>query len=298
MALTPAPVNSGAIVGFAETDAGVYAVSGSGRVYRSTGGPFLELFAFPGKQPVDFEASASGHFFIITTVHFMECAADCGDAGAWVDRQITPSNEVLDSLCVIDGNHVLAIGSRGGSDDGISYRWDGTTLAANAQLIGVTGPDNCWRGASGDFFIPGDDTVLRYSPTLESFAPEPTVTPMAGWRGGGSSPGHEWVTGLGPVIAERGLSSWTNVFAPSGSSGASIITVVGISPTLAFAFGGGPSSSGQAGYRFDGSSWVAMTPDLPVINIAFSSFRTAAGVVYVGGYDSNQMPVIVRGARR
>lgn len=294
--MNPAPASSGAIVGFAETDAGIYAVSGSGRVYRSSGGAFTELFAFPGMQPLDFEGSASGHFFIVTTVHFLECASDCGDAGAWVDRQISAANEVLDSLCVIDGDHVLAIGSRGGANDGVSYRWNGTTLAANAVLLGVGHPDNCWKGASGEFFIPAEDTVLRYTPGSESFTPEPTG-PMAGWRGGGSSPGHEWVTGLGPVIAERGQTSWTNVFAPTGGSG-SITTVVGISPTLAFAFGGGFSSSGQAGYRFNGTSWSAMTPDVPVMNVAFSSFRASDGTFYVGGYDANQFPVIVRGVRR
>ncbi len=298
VALNPTPVNSGGIVGFAETDAGLYAVSSSGRLYRSTGGAFSELFAFPGLQPADFEASASGHLFILSTVHFLECDADCGDAGAWTDRQISAANEALDSLCVVDGSHVLAIGSRGGASDGVSYRWNGTTLATTAAMIGAVSPENCWRSASGDFFIPADDTVLRYSPASEGFTPEPTMTPMTGWRGGGSSPGHEWVTGLGPVIAERGQSSWTNVFAPTGNSGSSIVSVVGISPTLAFAFGAGGTSTGQAGYRFDGSNWTAMTPDVPVLNGTRSAFRSSSGVVYVGGYDGNQSPVIIRAARR
>ncbi len=298
VALNPTPVNSGGIVGFAQTDAGLYAVSSSGRLYRSTGGAFNELFAFPGLQPVDFEGSASGHLFILTTVHFLECDSDCSDAGAWTDRTISASNEVLDSLCVIDGSHVLAIGARGNPDDGIAYRWNGATLASTASMIGGVAPDNCWRGASGDFFIPADDTVLKYSPSSEGFTPEPTMTPMTGWRGGGSSPGHEWVTGLGPVIAQRGQSSWTNVFAPSGTSGSSIVSVVGISPTLAFAFGAGGTSSGQAGYRFDGSNWSAMTPDVPVLNGTYSTFRSSAGVVYVGGYDGSQSPVIIRAARR
>lgn len=297
LSFNPPPTNSGAIVGFAETDAGVYAVSGSGRVYRSTGGPFIELFSFPGLQPVDFEASAAGHFFIISTVHFLECAADCGDAGAWIDRVISPSNEVLDSLCVIDGNHALAIGTRGGANDGISYRWDGNVLAPTAALIGAVGPDNCWKGASGDFFIPADDTVLRYTPGAESFTPEPTMA-TSGWRGGGSSPGHEWVTGSGPIIAERGQSSWTQVYAPTGTSTSAIVSVIGVSPTLAFAFGAGFTSSGQVGYRFNGTTWSPLTPDLPVMNVSFSAFRSASGAIYVGGYDAMQYPAIVRGARR
>ncbi len=295
--LSPAPATSGAIVGLAETDAGIFAVSGSGRVYRSTGGAFNELFAFPGLQPLDFEVSDDGHFFIISTVHFLECASNCADAGAWTDRTISPSNEILDSLCVISGDHVLAVGSRGSSSDVIAYRWNGTTLATSAITVGATGPENCWRGASGEFFIPADDTVLRYTPSSESFTFEPTATP-SNWRGGGSSPGHEWLVGAGPVIAERGSSSWTNVFMPTGTSGSSIVTVVGVSPTLAFAFGAGGTSSGQAGWRYDGTSWSAINPDIPTINVAYSSLQTSAGVIYVGGYDTNQYPAIVRAARR
>lgn len=296
LTLSPAPTNSGAIVGFAETDAGIWAMSGSGRLYRSTGGPFTEVLAFAGLQPLDFEASASGHFFIVTTVHFLECAADCADAGAWSDRLIAATDEVLDSLCVIADDHVLAVGSKGNGNDGVSYRWDGAIMGATATTLGASRPDNCWQGASGDFFIPADDNVVRYSSVAESFALEP-AGPFLGWRGGGSSPGHEWVTGGGPTIAERGGSNWTNVYTPSGL-GSTITTVIGISPTLAFAFGGGPSSSGQAGYRFNGTAWSAITPDVPVLNIAFSAFRSSSGAVYVGGYDANQLPVIIRGARR
>lgn len=294
LTLNPAPSNSGNIVGFAETDAGIYALSGSGRLYRSSGGPFTELFAFPSLQPLDFEASASGHFFIVTTVHFLECGTGCDSAANWVDRTISASAEVLDSLCVVDDNHVLAIGNQGGGYDGIAYRWNGTTLASSPTMLGVTDPTDCWKGASGDFFIPADDTVVRYAPGSQAFTLE-TAGPMPSWRGGGSSPGHEWVTGLGPVIAERGQTSWTTVF--TGSAG-SLNTVVGISPTLAFAFGGGFNSSGQAGFRFNGTTWSAMTPDLPVMNVAQSSFRASDGTVFVGGNDANQFPVIVRGSRR
>ncbi len=296
--MNPAPANSGAIVGFAETDAGIFAVSGSGRVYRSTGGAFTELFAFPGLQPLDFEATASGHFFILSTVRFLECASNCADAGAWSNTQISASNEVLDSLCVVDGAHVLAVGGRGAADDGISYRWNGTSLATTAALLGVVSPQNCWRGATGDFFIPARDTVLRYAPGTESFTAEPTMTPMSGWRGGGSSPGHEWVSGNGPTIAERGQTSWATVYSPTGTGGAAIVSIIGISPTLAFAFGSGASSAGQTGYRFNGTSWSTMSPDLPVINQTASAFRASDGTIYVGGNDSNLYAVILRGARR
>ena len=97
------------------------------------------------------------------------------------------------------------------------------------------------------------------------------------------------------MIAERGQTTWTDVFTDSA---ASIVSVVGISPTLAFAFGGGFSSSGQAGFRFNGTSWSAMTPDIPVMNVSFSAFRGSDGTVYVGGYDASQFPAIVRGVRR
>ncbi len=296
MTLNPAPGNAGSIVGFAETDAGIFAISSSGRLYRSTGGPFAEQFAFPGLQPRDFEGSASGHLFMLTTVNFLHCATNCADAGAWAQTTISAGDEVLNALCVIGDDHVLALGGKGGADNGVSYRWNGTQLAASGMALGFYSPRNCWKGASGDFFIPVDDNVLRYSTTTEGFTAEPTGT-MAGWRGGGSSPGHEWVSGLGPVISERGASSWATAFNPSGTSGA-ITAIIGVSPTLAFGFGGGFTSDGQSGYRYDGVSWSAMNPDLPSLNQAASAFRTSAGVIYVGGNDASQMPIIVRGARR
>jgi hypothetical protein len=34
------------------------------------------------------------------------------------------------------------------------------------------------------------------------------------------------------------------------------------------------------------------------MNLAFCSLRVSDGSFYVGGYDANQFPVIIRGARR
>jgi hypothetical protein len=294
--LTPAPASSGSIVGFAQTDGGVFAVSSSGRVYRSTGGPFTELFTFPGgQQPVDFEGSAAGDLFVISTVWFHACRADCGDAGAWSQTRITASNEVLTSLCVVDGAHVLAVGGAGGANDGVFHRWDGATFAANASALGNSSPRQCWRGGSGDFFIAVDDNILRYEPQTQGFTPEPTGT-MRGWRGGGTALGTEWAAGSGPVIARRSGTSWTPVL--DRSSQGSVNVVVGVSGTEAFAFGGGFSAAGQSGWRWNGTTWTELTPDLPVMNIAVSALLTSDGTLYVGGNDQNQYPVIVRGLLR
>ena len=83
-----------------------------------------------------------------------------------------------------------------------------------------------------------------------------------------------------------------------GASSASIFSLVGISPTLSFAFGGRSTASGQAGFRFDGTRWAPMTPDIPAVNVAYSTFHSSEGAIFVGGIGADSLPVIVRGARR
>ena len=87
-------------------------------------------------------------------------------------------------------------------------------------------------------------------------------------------------------------STWTNVLTRSGEG--SVNVVVGVSATEAFAFGGGFSSSGQSGWKWNGTTWVELNPDLPLMNIAITALRTSSGTIYIGGNDQNQYPVIVR----
>jgi hypothetical protein len=202
----------------------------------------------------------------------------------------------MESLCVVDRNHVIAVGAQGSGDDGVMHRWDGSTFATNPTTIGSVRPRRCWKGASGDFFIPVDDNVLRYSPTGESFTPE--ATPMTSiWRGGGSGAGRDFVCGSGPTIWERGpVPTWAPRFTLSSMGSINVIAVV--SSTVAFGFGAGFTASGQAGYRFDGTSWAALNPDLPGLYGAHAAFSASDGRLYIGGDDSNFLPLILRATPR
>jgi hypothetical protein len=293
--LSPPATNSGSIVGFAETDGGTFAVSSSGRVYRSTGGPFVELFTLSDGQPVDFEGSPQGELFAISTVWFYACMSDCGDAGAWTQTRISAANEVMTSLCVVSGTHAIAVGAAGGNDDGVYHSWNGTTFTAASTALGYRSPRQCWRAASGDFYFPVGDAVLRYEPGTMGFTPE--QTPSMSWRGGGSALGSEWVAGLGPVISRRASGgTWTPVL--TRSSEGAVNVVLGVSGTEAFAFGGGFNANGQSGWRWNGTAWAELNPDLPLMNTAVSAIRLSNGTIYVGGNDQNQYPVIVRGLFR
>ncbi|MBL8909287.1 MAG: hypothetical protein JNM17_01165 [Archangium sp.] len=289
--MTPAPTNSGSIVGLAENDAGIWAMSGSGRLYLSTGGAFTEQLVLPQGQPVDFEGAPTGELFAISTVYFSVCRSSCADAGSWTQTRITASNETMESLCVVSGSHVLAVGSAGGSNDGMYHRYDGQTFDVGSTAFAAFSPNACWRGESGDFFIPVEDAIVVYEPGSLGFTPENTPG-MPSWRGGGSALGSEWVAGSGPTIARRSGTNWTNVLTRSGEG--SVNVIVGVSATEAFAFGGGFSSSGQSGWRWNGTTWVELMPDLPLMNQAISALRTSSGTIYIGGNDQNQYPVIVR----
>ncbi len=295
--VSPTPAASGGIVGFAETDAGLLAMSGSGRLYLSTGGAFLEVRSFPGIQPLDFEGTPSGHLFFLTTVDVFDCASNCADGGAWTQGTVNPNGRALETLCVVDDANVMAVGTEGSFGAGMYFPWNGT-IAATSIPLGVDSPGNCWRGATGDLFFPAEGEVLRYAPLTSDITHE-IVGPLATtlWRGGGSTPGHEWVARPGPVLLERGSGGWTD--AGVLGTGVEFISVfVGVSPTLAFAFGGGGTADGQCGYRFNGTSWARMTPDVPAIDRARASLRASNGTLFVGGTDSNGGPAILRGTRR
>jgi hypothetical protein len=267
-------------------------MSSSGYIYRSTGGAFQQLFRLVSFVR-DFEGSPSGQMYALGSGDFWRCEGDCADAGAWVSRTVNGASASLRSVCVIDDTHVLVVGNIGGGSDAVSWRWDGVQLAAGSSSLGGTYAQDCWKGASGNLFIAAQNAVLEYSPDTGGVTPHATAVTL-NWRGGGSSPGHEWLTGSGPNIVDS-ASGWGTAF--TGTSG-SITAVVGVSESLAFGFGGGFNSQGQAGYRWDGGVWAPMNPDVPVINNTASAFRTSGGTIYVGGDDSNNLPCIIRGVRR
>jgi len=74
--------------------------------------------------------------------------------------------------------------------------------------------------------------------------------------------------------------------------------IVGVSPTLAFGFGGGGTGDGQCGYVFNGTAWAKMPTDIPAMNQARAVFRATDGTIYVGGNDVDSKPCIVVGTRR
>jgi hypothetical protein len=298
LGLTSTGSLSGTIVGLGESAGATWAMSSRGRLFRATGGAFTEVLTLTDGtttlQPVDFEVSPSGRMFVVTTVRFATCASACDQQASWTHASISASNEVLEALCVVDDAHVLALGSRGAANEGVAYRWNGTALSTTATLVGADSPRSCWRGQGGDFFIPAQDAVVRYTPSTEGFTPETTAA--TSWRGGGSAMGTEFVTAGGPLIARRSGTTWTTELTVSVSGQLNV--VLGASADEAFAFGGGPSSSGQAGYRFRGGAWAAMNPDLPVMNVARSGFRASDGRLYVGGDNANNEVCVVRGTLR
>lgn len=283
---------SGSIIGIGETDAGVWAMSSYGRLYRSQGGPFSEVVALQDAQPSAYQArsfaiSPSGRMFFVTTVWFATCGAGCESQANWTFERINASATVLTTLCVIDDTHVLAVGDTGGSNDGLSYRWNGTALNMSTTPLSVQRPAMCWKSAnSNDYLIAADDAVVRYDPVFESFTVEPTVT-MAAWTAGGAVAGHDWVFASGPRAADFTTTPrWTDVLSPSSGID-TIRAVVGISPTLTWGFGGSSSSSSQKLWRFNGTTWSAYTPDLTGFYQLQTAFRASDGSIYFGGESTS-----------
>ena len=184
----------------------------SGRVFLSAGGPFQEYVNLGGYM-VDFAASSTGHFYAARTTKFTHCASNCADAGSWSEMNVPFTSASVVALCVVNDNNVLTIGSNG-SNDGIANKWNGTTLGGS-NTIGGTNPSDCFRAASGDFYIPSQDGIVRYAPTLGSYSLE---TIPGAWRGGGSTTAGEWVTSRGPTFARHEATGWVTVGTPAPRS--------------------------------------------------------------------------------
>ncbi len=290
--LSPAPGTSADILGFTQTDAGVLAVSSAGRVYVSTGGAFTELVNLGGYY-VDFEALPNGHLFLLSPLRFKHCLSNCADAGSWTEVSVGGSGDSLSTLCAVDETNVLAIGTRS-SSTGIVFKWNGTAFEPSAS-VGADNPRDCFRAASGDYYLASDDGAARYSPSMARFYFEPITTNTA-FVGGGDSPSGEWITARGPIFARRDGGTWTPTALGTGVD--VVRAIVGVSPTLAFGFGGGGTGDGQCGYVFNGTTWSKMPTDIPAMNQARAVFRATDGTIYVGGNDVDSKPCIVVGTRR
>ncbi|PZR18780.1 MAG: hypothetical protein DI536_02555 [Archangium gephyra] len=277
--------NAGQIVGIGENDAGVWAMSSYGRLFQSTGGPFNEVLALKetdgsAYQPSDFVIASSGRMFIVTTRWVGSCASDCANQANWTFDDHNVAATALRSLCVVDDNHVLALGETGSGNEGVAYRWTGTELNLNVIPLAVDSPGRCVKSVHGDFIIPGQNGVLRYEPGLQSFTSSSSTSQLT-WRYAGSVDGHEWIFASGPRIAEEVGSVWTDTQYINGQN--TIRAVIGASPTLVWGFGGAMSSSSQKLWKFDGTRWSAVTPDLSGFYQVHVAFKAGDGTIYFGG---------------
>ncbi len=294
---------TGSIIGLGETDAGVWAMSSSGRLYRSQGGPFSEVVALQDAQPSAYQPrafviSASGRMFFVTTVWFATCASGCESQASWSFERINSGTTVLSTLCVIDDTHVLAVGDTGGSSDGVSYLWNGTSLNMSTTSLNVQRPVKCWKSANtNDYLIAAANAVVRYDPMFQSFTVEPTVS-MAAWTSGASVDGHDWVFASGPRVADFTTTPrWADVLTPASGID-TIRAVVGVSPTLTWGFGGSSSSSSQKLWRFNGTTWAAYTPDLSGFYQLHTAFRASDGSIYFGGESTSFQVALGRAVLR
>lgn len=295
------PAQTGAITGLGEAAGAIWAASDRGRVYRSTGGAFQEVLTLNDGSvlyALGMYVAPDGTLFVISTTRLARCASACDQAASWSYSSIQTADEVLESVCGTSATDVVIVASKGGANTGVAYSWNGGALGSLSSDIGATSPKGCWRSGATLYFA-ARSAVVRYA--SGSFTAEPADLLDAGvvgyqpWYGGGTINGVEHVVGFGQRIARREGGAWKSVFA--GTTG-SIRTLVQTAPSEAFAFGGGPSSSGQAAFRWDGSLWRPLLPDLPAMNVAHSVLLASDGQLYVGGDDSSSNVCVVRGTRQ
>jgi hypothetical protein len=246
-----------------------------------------------------FNATPDGVFFVLTNVRLFVCAADCQQSVNWTPYGITAADEVLETVCGNASNDVLAVGSRGGANVGVAYRFNGSALTKVSNDLGMDSPRGCWRNASGQLVFGGVDAMLTY--TGAGFTPQPLSLADAGitqqrWRTGAVIGGDEVLAGPSKRIARRLGGSGLELLLNPNASG-ELRALVAPSATEAWAFGGGPTANGSNAYAWDGQRWTEVVPRLAGLSLAHAALVTDGGVVWVGGEDDTGGPVVLAGTR-
>jgi hypothetical protein len=293
VSITTSNTNSGEMVGIVQNAAGIWALSTNSRLFLATDGGFTEQVQLKQLSnpfyPLSFRTDSTGRLFFVSTQWFGWCDSGCGNNSNWNYEQTTVSSTMLSDACAAPGGKIIAIGTQGSGYDGVAFVWANNVFpGSTSTTLGVQKPTHCWVSNSGDTLIAADSQVARYNGT--QFTTE-TTDPIP-WNGGASVPGHDWLFGQGPTIAEG--PSW-NLMPDAGTQIDRIFSAVQISSTLTWGFGWSQLSSPQLLWRFDGTRWSPQEPDISGFKIINAAMKANDGSIYFVGKDLDDKPAIGRG---
>ncbi|MBL8919933.1 MAG: hypothetical protein JNJ54_13790 [Myxococcaceae bacterium] len=277
----------------------------SGKLYRSTGGPFTELTAFVLSGLTDLFVSSSGKVYAVaqgrTAAHCL--AADCSTAGAFTTvMSATASTDSFRGLCG-SGERVVAYGVRDTST-GVLYEFDGVgpwTKVSNN--LGVSTPKDCAVGPAGEVYVIGDTGIVRYEGGATT--PEPIDLmgqPAATWQsialavqGGVIVEAFAVGGGSGYRVARRNnqTATWTSL-PPNPGAGSTLNTVLALRPSEFLAAGSGSTRF----MAWNGAAWGPATPAPPnTISSIRDAWATDEREVFLVGLDGASAYTIIRGRR-
>lgn len=288
----------GPVVGLGETGGAIVGATERGCVFRQTATGLVRVIDLTEGATAawlrGFYVSPTGVLHAMGLAQLWVCSGACEQPASWQTTAVAAGNEVLEAICGTDDAHVWLFGNRGTADDGIGYLWNGVQLATPAQLLGAPTVLGCWRSGA-TLYAAATGAVVRWDGA--GFAPELALVTgrTAQWRGGGTVGGVERVGGLNSLIGTRADGGWALEY--DAAQAGTVRAVVGVGPLEGYAFGGGASSSGQAGWRWNGLAWAPLAPDLPVMNVAHTALLASDGSLWVGGDDAAGDACLVRGAR-
>lgn len=293
------PVVSGAgpVVGVSTNATETWAVTANGFFFRATTGAFTQVPGFSSLITTGIYVAPDGMVFTAHSGNIRRCASGCTSAAS---HTLTPypGNDFV-AVCGASSSDVYFVG-QDFSANAFLVHFDGGTLTTVSANLGLTSPRACSLTASGALYVAGRRDVVRWEGGT-AWLEQANLTAL-----GTSADTHQWygvggagdevfaVGGRAHIIRRTGPGQWTLV-QTLFSTGA-LRAVAGLSAGEAYAagyLGGSPSL-----YRWDGGVWAESTnqPPSALVNTASIAVRSAHEV-FLGGSDSNQDGVVVRGTR-
>ena len=287
-----------------------------GKLYRSTGGPFVEVTGLTLNSLKDVHVTPMGKVFAVSnSSNSQVCASgDCSMAANYVPLLTDNSSDTFDGLCGF-GERVFAI-TNGGSNQAQLYEFVNNAWMKVSNDLGFTLPRKCVVGPSGEVYVLGRTFVVRYE--AGSFAQE-NVDLMgqgnAEWYdmalvfngsqvavgmlvGGIGSPGT--MTGYRYARRNPQGGGWTTLpFMQNYGDRLNAVISTGPSEFLAAGFTGGASTTARF-VEWKGTQWapvpMANQPPAVLASVVDAAAASEREVFLVGSSNSGSY-AIIRGRR-
>lgn len=288
--------SSQALVGFSGEQNNLWALQGSGDLFRSTGGAFSRQLAFPAGRAL----YVSGSTVVVALSRSIRtCTSGCTQDSDFATTALYNTSISWDlyaeAACGEGPSHIVMLVTDVNSQ-GQLLEWNGSTWTRTNTNLGVRYPRACWFDAAGNLYVAGENRVVFF----EGGAGTPIEygADFKIYRGGAEVDGTQWVVGEQHFIAKGTGATIPKV--NGGASSPTLQAVGGLRGDEVFALGFYTTTNAVGvGFKWDGTQFKPVGNTLPGF-VAQSSVRailpTAPNELFIAGSITTG-PLVLRGRR-